>query len=127
MAHSHLTVRLIGRETIRLLVAQMRDYDPALQCSLRMPLERDHLRTLSLDDFSERYLCEAADTMANMAEPSDHVSGIALEIPHGTDAARDSFRGVTLRTILAYDIWHDRSFFQFDLRYSPPIADAEAA
>lgn len=118
-----LSVVLIGRETIRLMTRQLRPEDQAFDASYTFSFTQHDL-TLPLDDFSDAYLFEAADTMVAFPAPPRDMD---LPLPLHTAAARDSYRGLTLRTVEQYRFLTDERQIVMTAQYRPEPPQQEQA
>lgn len=109
-----LTHSLFARETIRLIHRQIRDTDEpfASRCDIIIPSAD---RALTIDDFSNDYLKEAADTLVCRHYP---LSASSLDVPANCiDGAVESWNGVTVRVVIWHDLWKDRLVTRFDAHY----------
>ena len=109
-----LTANLLARATVMLLERQVRDQPPFIS-TVECLYDPRHLAWM-LDYFERWYLEEAADTMANLNFPVPAVP--FLELPTTVAAGRASFMGVTVRLIMAYDIWNDCDRMRIDATWS---------
>lgn len=117
MSYGSLTASLLARQTTMLVVRQIMDDErPFLGIVDRLynPADLDGM----LDDFSIKYLEEMADTAANINWLVERVP--LLEIPPSVACGRATFRGVTVRLIMAHDIWNDCHRLRIDVTWSPP-------
>lgn len=114
-----LTAPLLARATLRLLERQVRDQPPFMS-TVECRYDPRHL-TWMLDIFCCRYLEEAADTMANLNFP--FLIAPVLELPACVAAGRASFLGVTVRLIMAHDIWNDCDRMRIDATWSGVVSE----
>jgi hypothetical protein len=112
--HTDLVPVLLSRQTVVLLRPQIQN-EPPFASTWVTTYDPEHLKW-SLDDFSARYLCEAADTMANINWPVNRVP--FLELPLSVAGGRTEFCGLTVRVLMAHDIWNDCDRMRIDATWS---------
>jgi len=111
-----LTAHILVKWTLMLIERQIRPYDPRFVSTYATTYNREHLAD-TIDSFTERYLHEAADTAVNRYCPVERVP--SLELPDCKPCARVRRGGLTVRMVMAYDVWWDVDRLRIDVTWEP--------
>jgi len=122
-----ISASMIARQTLVLMARQRRDWDLPFQARYTADFPAYDL-TLCLDDFAERHLFEAADTLMNM--------NTTLSVPHPSlqnlhfwadEASFEHYDGIELRVLRSYSAVYDKMHYVFDAQLKPSHPLAQAA
>lgn len=119
MATGPLTPTILARQTTALLCRQIKTDEPMFIAHFERLYDSDDLKS-TLDSFTENYLEEAADTLANINTPVRNVP--MLWMPAGVIGDRVAFRGLTVRVLLAFDVWHNYHRLRIDATWEKSLA-----
>jgi hypothetical protein len=111
-----ITAAILAHETWHLIHKQIRPDDPRFMSTQETIYDRDHLCD-TLDGFNARYLEEMADTAVNRHWPVEKLP--RLELPLCTPCAIRERQGLTVRLVMAYDVWWDVDRLRIDVTWEP--------